>query len=44
MVSHGVVIGPLTGIYPGEGEVVVVTPKPDSSRGFDVVGRIPLSP
>jgi phosphohistidine phosphatase SixA len=43
MVSHGVVIGPLTGIYPGEGEVVVLAPKPGEPRGFEIVGRIPLS-
>lgn len=41
MVSHGVVIGPLTGIYPGEGDVIVLKPRPGQSQGFEVVGRIP---
>lgn len=43
MVSHGANIGPLTGVYPSEGEIVVVAPRPDDPRGFDVVGRIPLA-
>ncbi len=40
LVSHGSVIGPLTGAYPGEGEVIVL--RPDAGKGFQVVGRIAL--
>jgi phosphohistidine phosphatase SixA len=38
LVSHGVNITPLTGVYPGEGEVVVL--RPDPVKDFQVVGRI----
>jgi len=38
LVSHGSMIGPLTGAYPGEGEVIVLRPDPD--KGLRVVGRI----
>jgi phosphohistidine phosphatase SixA len=37
LVSHQVNITALTGVFPAEGEVVVLRPKAD---GFDVVGRI----
>ncbi len=38
LVSHGSVIGPLTGAYPSEGEAIVL--RPDADKGFQVVGRI----
>jgi len=39
LVSHGSIIGPLTGAYPGEGEVIVLRPA-DSAAALRVVGRI----
>lgn len=38
LVSHGANISPLTGVYPGEGDVVVL--RPDAATDFRVVGRI----
>lgn len=38
LVAHGSNIGPLTGAYPGEGEVIVLRPDPEKS--LRVVGRI----
>ena len=38
LVSHGVNITPLTGLYPAEGEAIVL--RPDPATDFRVVGRI----
>jgi phosphohistidine phosphatase SixA len=38
LVTHQVNITALTGVFPSEGEVLVLKPKADS--GFDVIGRI----
>lgn len=38
LVSHGSIIGPLSGAYPSEGEVIVLRPDPEKS--LRVVGRI----
>jgi phosphohistidine phosphatase SixA len=38
LVSQGANISPATGVYPGEGEVVVL--RPDPATGFRAVGRI----
>ena len=40
LVTHQVNITALTGIFPGEGEMLVLRPKPGA--GFDVVGRVKL--
>jgi hypothetical protein len=40
LVTHQVNITALTGIYPSEGEMLVLRPRADS--GFDIVGRISL--
>lgn len=40
MVSHGATIGPFTGVYPAEGEIIVVRPAPEAESGHVVVGRI----
>jgi hypothetical protein len=40
LVTHQVNITALTGIFPSEGEVLVLRPRANS--GFDVVGRIGL--
>jgi phosphohistidine phosphatase SixA len=40
LVTHQVNITALTGIFPSEGEMLVLKPRPDS--GFDVVGRVGL--
>jgi hypothetical protein len=40
LVTHQVNITALTGIFPSEGEALVLRPRADS--GFDVVGRIGL--
>lgn len=40
LVTHQVNITALTGVFPGEGEMLVLRPKPDA--GFDIVGRIRL--
>lgn len=40
LVTHPVNITALTGIFPAEGEAVVLRPR--TGAGFDVVGRIPL--
>ena len=40
LVTHQVNITALTGIFPGEGEMLVLRPR--ESTGFDVVGRIQL--
>ncbi len=40
LVTHQVNITALTGVFPGEGEVLVLKPKPGA--GFDLVGRIKL--
>lgn len=42
VVSHGANILPLTGIHPGEGEIVVVEPDRDSPSRLKVLGRIAL--
>lgn len=41
LVSHASVIGPLTGVYPREGEIVVLAPAPGSDAGFQVLGSLP---
>lgn len=41
MVSHGSTVLALTGVNPGEGEIVVLEPQRNSPAGFRVVGRIP---
>ena len=38
LVTHQVNITALTGVFPAEGEVLVLRPKPEA--GFDIVGRI----
>jgi hypothetical protein len=38
LVTHQVNITALTGVFPSEGEVLVLKPKPGA--GFDFVGRI----
>jgi broad specificity phosphatase PhoE len=40
LVTHQVNITALTGVFPGEGEMLVLRPK--SGAGFDLVGRIKL--
>ncbi len=40
LVTHQVNITALTGIFPAEGEAVVLRPR--AGTGFDIVGRIPL--
>jgi hypothetical protein len=40
--THGANLRPLTGIDPGEGGIVVVTPDAASAGGFRVEGRIPI--
>jgi phosphohistidine phosphatase SixA len=40
LVTHQVNITALTGVFPGEGEMLVLRPKPGA--GFDLVGRIKL--
>ena len=40
LVTHQVNITALTGIFPAEGEILVLKPK--TSRGFELVGRIKL--
>ena len=40
--THGANLRPLTGIDPGEGGMVVVTPDAASAGGFRVEGRIPI--
>jgi hypothetical protein len=40
LVTHQVNITALTGIFPSEGEMLVLKPRADS--GFDVVGRVGL--
>lgn len=40
LVTHQVNITALTGVFPGEGEILVLRPR--SGAGFDVVGRIKL--
>jgi phosphohistidine phosphatase SixA len=40
--THAANLRPLTGIDPGEGGMVVVTPDAGSSGGFRVEGRIPV--
>ena len=40
--THGANLRPLTGIDPGEGGMVVVTPDANSAGGFRVEGRIPI--
>lgn len=40
LVTHQVNITALTGIFPAEGEAVVLRPR--AGAGFDIVGRIPL--
>jgi phosphohistidine phosphatase SixA len=40
LVTHQVNITALTGIFPGEGEMLVLRPRSDS--GFDLVGRVKL--
>jgi broad specificity phosphatase PhoE len=40
LVTHQVNITALTGIFPSEGEMLVLRPRPDS--GFDVVGQVRL--
>jgi phosphohistidine phosphatase SixA len=42
VVTHGANLRPLTGIDPGEGGVVVVSPDSASVDGFRVEGRIPI--
>jgi phosphohistidine phosphatase SixA len=44
LVSHGANIRPLTGIHPQEGEGVVLRPRPGTSRGFEVAGRVAADP
>jgi phosphohistidine phosphatase SixA len=44
VVTHGANILPLTGIQPGEGEIVVVEPDRDSPSRLKVLGRIALAP
>jgi hypothetical protein len=40
--THGANLRPLTGIDPGEGGMVVVTPDAKSASGFRVEGRVPI--
>jgi phosphohistidine phosphatase SixA len=40
LVTHQVNITALTGVFPGEGEMLVLRPKPGT--GFDLIGRIKL--
>ena len=40
LVTHQVNITALTGVFPGEGEMLVLRPKPGA--GFDLIGRIKL--
>ena len=40
VVTHGQNILALLGIHPGEGEVIVVAPEPNSEKKMRVVGRI----
>lgn len=44
IVSHGANITPLTGDYPRQGEIQVVTPTPDADAGFVKLGRLTPKP
>ena len=42
LVTHQVNVTALTGIFPAEGEVIVLTPAPDRPAGFVVAGRVAI--
>ena len=44
IVSHGANITPLTGDYPQQGEIQVLTPAPDTDAGFVKLGRLTPKP
>lgn len=44
LVTHGFTIQPLFGLIPASAETLVVKPRPGSSSGGDLVGRIPAPP
>jgi hypothetical protein len=43
MVTHQVNMTALTDIFPASGEIIALTPAPESAAGFSIAGRVVVS-